>query len=79
MRPIKLQLNNFGPYDHATIDFSNFTESKLFLITGDTGAGKTTIFDGMTYALFGEGTGERRPEDMRSEFADTNSETKVVF
>ena len=79
MRPIKLQLNNFGPYDHATIDFSNFTESKLFLITGDTGAGKTTIFDGMTYALFGEGTGERRPEDMRSEFADTNSETKVIF
>ena len=79
MRPIKLQLNNFGPYDHAVIDFSNFTESKLFLITGDTGAGKTTIFDGMTYALFGEGTGERQPEDMRSEFADTVSETKVIF
>jgi len=38
MRPLKLQLNNFGPYDETTIDFMKFTESKLFLITGDTGA-----------------------------------------
>ncbi|UEG66837.1 SMC family ATPase [Weissella hellenica] len=79
MRPLKLQLNNFGPYDETTIDFMKFTESKLFLITGDTGAGKTTIFDGMTYALFGKGTGERSPEDMRSEFANGLAKTMVTF
>lgn len=79
MRPIKLALQYFGPYEQTTVDFERFTESKLFLITGDTGAGKTTMFDGMTYALFGEGTSERKPEEMRSEFAPTTAETVVTF
>ncbi|TVV36158.1 SMC family ATPase [Weissella cibaria] len=79
MRPIKLALQYFGPYEQTTVDFERFTESKLFLITGDTGAGKTTMFDGMTYALFGEGTSERKPEEMRSEFAPTTVETAVTF
>ena len=79
MRPIKLALQYFGPYEQTTVDFERFTESKLFLITGDTGAGKTTMFDGMTYALFGEGTSERKPEEMRSEFAPTTEETVVTF
>ncbi|MGL5748710.1 MAG: AAA family ATPase, partial [Weissella cibaria] len=79
MRPIKLALQYFGPYEQTTVDFERFTESKLFLITGDTGAGKTTMFDGMTYALFGEGTSERKPEEMRSEFAPTTTETVVTF
>lgn len=79
MRPIKLHLEYFGPYEDTTVDFERFTESKLFLITGDTGAGKTTMFDAMTYALFGEGTGDRKPEAMRSEFAPTTAETAVTF
>ncbi|KIU22393.1 AAA family ATPase [Weissella cibaria] len=79
MRPIKLALQYFGPYEQTTVDFERFTESKLFLITGDTGAGKTTMFDGMTYALFGEGTSERKPEEMRSEFAPITVETAVTF
>ena len=51
MKPKKLTLKNFGPFIDETIDFSKLTDAPLFLITGKTGAGKTTIFDGMTYAL----------------------------
>ena len=79
MRPIKLHLQYFGPYEETWIDFQRFNESKLFLITGDTGAGKTTMFDGMTFALFGEGTSARQPEEMRSEFAPNTKETCVTF
>ena len=51
MKPQTLRLKNFGPFIDETIDFSKLTQAALFLITGKTGAGKTTIFDGMTYAL----------------------------
>lgn len=54
MRPLKIKMQNFGPYADETIDFTKFTESQLFLISGQTGAGKTTMFDAMTYALFGD-------------------------
>ncbi|HAP7587065.1 TPA: AAA family ATPase, partial [Enterococcus faecium] len=53
MKPKKLQLKNFGPFINETVDFSRLTEAPLFLISGKTGAGKTTIFDGITFALFG--------------------------
>ena len=53
MKPIKLEMTAFGSFkNHTVIDFSNF-EKEVFLITGDTGAGKTTIFDAITYGLFG--------------------------
>lgn len=81
MRPIKLEMNFFGPHSHSVIDFDQFSQgdSSLFLISGDTGAGKTTLFDGMTFALFGEGTSSRAPKAMRSDFATGNDITSVVF
>lgn len=55
MRPLKLSLAAFGPYAGAQIfDFSELIDNNLFLITGNTGSGKTTMFDAMSVALFGE-------------------------
>ena len=79
MRPLKLTMAMFGPYAHeTTIDFSEFGESGVFLITGDTGAGKTTIFDAIAYALYGRVTNERRSgSGMRSDYALPNEPTYV--
>lgn len=79
MRPLKIALNNFGPFETAEIDFDHFNEANLFLISGDTGAGKTTIFDAMTYALFGDKEIDRNAKEMRSEFADGHCLTEVKF
>ncbi len=80
MQPIRLKLENFGPYENSLIDFSDFYAQSLFLITGKTGAGKTTIFDGMTYALYGSTSGGlRQGKEMRSNFADAGERTRVVF
>ena len=78
MRPTKLIISAFGPYaDRAeTVDFDKF--SGLFLITGDTGAGKTTIFDAICFALFGETSGSYRDTKyLRSEYADDSAESFV--
>ncbi|MBO5045589.1 MAG: SMC family ATPase [Clostridia bacterium] len=79
MRPLKLTLSAFGPYAGRTeIDFSKLGTHGLYLVTGDTGAGKTTIFDGIMYALFGEGSGENRSPDMfRSKYAEAGTPTEV--
>ena len=71
MRPIRLEMSAFGPYaGHTVVDFDKLGRSGLYLITGDTGAGKTTIFDGITYALYGEASGETRDSGMfRSKYA----------
>lgn len=79
MRPLKLTMAMFGPYAHeTTIDFEKLGESGVFLITGDTGAGKTTIFDAIVYALYGRVTNERRSgAGMRSDYASPSDMTFV--
>lgn len=81
MRPEKITLDYFGPYKHETIDFTQFYDRPLFLVAGNTGAGKTTIFDAMCYALFGQTTNDRdrSATDLRSDFAPADQETKVSF
>lgn len=79
MRPVKLKISAFGPYAGVTeFDFEKLGTNGLYLITGDTGAGKTTIFDAITYALYGEPSGENRePSMLRSEYADPATPTDV--
>ena len=81
MRPIRLVMSAFGPYAGiADIDFKQFEEKGLFLIAGDTGAGKTTIFDAICFALYGTASGVYRDtKNLRSEYADDSTESFVEF
>ena len=81
MKPIKLVMSAFGPYaGEAVIDFTRFEGHGLFLITGDTGAGKTTIFDAICFALYGRASGSfRDSRNFRSEYASPAAESYVDF
>ncbi len=83
MRPIKLTVSAFGPYAGKTeFDFDKLGTGGLYLITGDTGAGKTTIFDAITYALYGDPSGNNREVSMfRSKYASDETPTfvKLIF
>lgn len=80
MKPIQLKMTAFGPYKQTeTIDFTELQDNRLFVISGATGAGKTTIFDGICFALYGQASGEDRADvrAMRSDFADDGVQTSV--
>ncbi len=80
MRPLKLTLNAFGPFAGKTvIDFEKLGNDGIYLITGDTGSGKTSIFDAISYALYGETTNDkgRNGSLMRSDFAGPSDKTFV--
>lgn len=83
MRPIRLELSAFGPFaGEESLDFAPLGRSGVFLIAGDTGAGKTTIFDAITYALYGVASGgakRRTGKSFRSDFAAPDASTWVRF
>ena len=83
MRPLKLTLSAFGPYAGKTeIDFEALGTAGVYLVCGDTGAGKTMIFDAICFALFGEASGDakdgaRSTASLRSDYADDATSTFV--
>lgn len=83
MKPLYLAVSAFGPFAGVTeIDFSSIGDSGIYLITGDTGSGKTTIFDAISFALYGESSGGkdvRAGKSFRSDYAASDSKTYVVF
>ncbi len=81
MRPIELEMTAFGPYaDTQRVDFSTFGTSCLFLVAGDTGAGKTSIFDAISFALYGEASGAvRETKGFHSDYAPIARECSVML
>lgn len=82
MKPVKLVISAFGPFkDEVSVDFAKMGGQGLFLVSGDTGSGKTTLFDAISFALFGSPSGAKRNEEnnmsLRSQYADKEAKTFV--
>ena len=80
MKPLELVLNNIGPFRHETIDFTQLGD--MFLVCGKTGAGKSTIFNSITYALYGKLPGERSKvtgNELRSDYVASHEEASITF
>ena len=79
MKPIKLIMSGFGPYaNEEVVDFNQFNDG-LFLITGDTGSGKTTIFDAIVFSLYGEASGGKERRDSKSFRSDYCNKERLTF
>ena len=79
MKPIFLEMTAFGSYAKKTpVDFERLNDG-LYLITGDTGAGKTTIFDAIMFALYGEASGDRKTDMLHCDFVDKSGDTIVTL
>ncbi|WP_409293829.1 SbcC/MukB-like Walker B domain-containing protein [Peribacillus sp. SCS-26] len=81
MKPLKLTMQAFGPYaKKEEIDFAELGSRTMFVISGKTGAGKTTIFDGLSFAIYGKASGEDRSgNELRSQFAEDDVLTEVAL
>jgi exonuclease SbcC len=80
MKPILLEVSGFGPFvEHTVVDFTRLGQTSLFLVYGPTGAGKTTLFDAVSYALYGETSGRRKSKDMVSDYDRAGQKTSVSF
>ena len=80
MKPHRLTITAFGPYaDTVSIDFDDLTAEGLFLIHGDTGAGKTFLLDAMTYALYGKVAGARDVDHLKSDHASDDATPEVCL
>lgn len=81
MKPLRLEMQAFGPFNaRTTLDFNELGEAPFFLIHGPTGAGKTSLLDAISFALYGASSGsERDGKAMRSDHAGPNTPTEVVF
>src|SRR3954447_8034761 len=79
MKPLKLKMQAFGPYaGFEEIDFTELGNKTMFVISGKTGSGKTTIFDAISYAIYGKASGEdRNGPELRSQFAKEDVITEV--
>lgn len=79
MKPIRLELKEFGPYKHEIIEWNKIINEPMFLITGKTGSGKSTLFDAFTYALYNKTTGGKEIASLRTKTASDKDKTTVIF
>ena len=79
MKPIRLELKEFGPYKNEVIEWDKIINEPIFLITGKTGSGKSTLFDAITYALYNKTTGGKDIASLRTKTALDKDKTQVNF
>ena len=79
MKPIRLELKEFGPYKNEIIEWDKIINEPIFLITGKTGSGKSTLFDAITYALYNKTTGGKDIASLRTKTALDKDKTQVNF
>ena len=79
MKPIRLELKEFGPYKHEIVEWEKIINEPIFLITGKTGSGKSTLFDAFVYALYNKTTSGKDIASLRTKTADDKTRTTVIF